>query len=273
MVSRYLSPLRYPGGKDKISATLLSHFEASGAEVWFEPFAGGAGVGLRALLTGAAEELWLAEADPAVYALWQTILSDPGELMGRIACFEPSVADFHNAKKQLDTAEGIDLGFACLIVNRCSYSGMLTSGVIGGDQSGRYHVGSRFNARSLIERIEQIAEQRHRIRLIGSDGLAALEELPVTGMDQEVFVFADPPYIGAGHRLYRPEFGDSEHRRLSIALDQLSQPWALTIDKAASADELYWEVFAGRSHIDVSYSLAGRSTAPEWLVTRNCHES
>src|SRR5690625_5109627 len=50
---RYLSPLRYPGGKARMASALGDLFDRQVSmldiEVWIEPFAGGAGAGLTLL--------------------------------------------------------------------------------------------------------------------------------------------------------------------------------------------------------------------------------
>lgn len=41
--------------------------------VWFEPFAGGLGAGLKLLDAGVVEQVWFCEANPALAAFWRTI--------------------------------------------------------------------------------------------------------------------------------------------------------------------------------------------------------
>lgn len=57
---RYLSPLRYPGGKARMAAALARVFAGQHStmdvEVWMEPFAGGGGAGLHLLDNGDVAE-------------------------------------------------------------------------------------------------------------------------------------------------------------------------------------------------------------------------
>lgn len=67
-IRRYLSPLRYRGGKARMARFLGEMFAqqigAMDIEVWIEPFAGGAGAGLALLEARAVGEVWLTEKNP-----------------------------------------------------------------------------------------------------------------------------------------------------------------------------------------------------------------
>ena len=195
-MSRYLSPLRYPGGKASIAPALLEDIDA---EVWFEPFSGGAGVGLRALFDGVVEELWLAESDPVVRGLWEWIIDDAESLAEAVERLRPDLDLFYRSRQIIagGTAEVCDLVLAGLVVNRCSHSGIIAGNVgpVGGkSQSGKYTVAARFDPDALARRIRLLAPLASRMRMVGADGIEALESLATSGADDDVVVFADPPY-------------------------------------------------------------------------------
>ena len=148
---RYVSPLRYPGGKARMAPFLADMFAEQvsemDVEVWLEPFAGGAGAGLTLLDADAVCEVWLTEKNPAIAALWRTILTDGELLAAKVEATAPDlplwersreiVAAAAAGQRDLDDAE---LRFAALVINRCSRSGMVTArvGPIGGkSQDGR----------------------------------------------------------------------------------------------------------------------------------------
>lgn len=64
---RWVSPLRYPGGKGRMAGALaelfMAQFGLMDVEVWVEPFAGGAGAGLHLLDRDVVEEVWLSGAN------------------------------------------------------------------------------------------------------------------------------------------------------------------------------------------------------------------
>ena len=64
---RWLSPLRYPGSKALLGERLASVFwmVSEPVEVWVEPFAGGAGAALEALVRHDVPEAWLSDLNRA----------------------------------------------------------------------------------------------------------------------------------------------------------------------------------------------------------------
>lgn len=272
-MSRYLSPLRYPGGKASIAPALLDGVDA---EVWFEPFAGGLGVGLRALFDGVVDELWLAESDPVVRGLWEWIIADVDSLAEAVSDLVPSLDLFYRSRQVIaeDAAEFEDLVLAGLVVNRCSRSGIIAGNVgpVGGaSQSGRYTVSARFDPGALAARLRLLAPLASRMRVVGADGIEALESLATSGADDDVVVFADPPYLGVGDRLYRDRMGMEGHRRLAESLAGLGCEWMLTINDLDPVRDLYGWAEVGR--VPVRYCAASSRIAEELLITPSLSDS
>ena len=74
---KYVSPLRYPGGKARLApflSDLLKDQEKPLPHVFVEPFAGGAGAGLSLLQQGVVEHLVLNDANPGIAAFWSSVL-------------------------------------------------------------------------------------------------------------------------------------------------------------------------------------------------------
>lgn len=251
---RYLSPLRYPGGKARMAPFLGEMFAAQVSaleiEVWIEPFAGGAGAGLALLSDDAVGEVWLTEKNPAIAALWRAICTDGARLADRVADAEPNMALWEQAKAlvaacQDGTALGddIDRGFAALVVNRCSRSGIVAPrvGPIGGKrQDGQWTIASRWNGPALAERIRHVAGLASRLRVREGDGIAAVEKLDDSGIEDEVLVFVDPPYLREGNRLYAHGMSMADHQRLATALNASPARWMATYDdEPAVLTDLY----------------------------------
>lgn len=249
---RYVSPLRYPGGKARM-APYLEHMFAQQVsdmevEVWLEPFAGGAGAGLSMVNDGAVGEIWLTEKNPALAALWRTMLTDPDTLATRVAQTTPDLDLWAWARGQVGHAGGpgtadADIGFAALVLNRCSRSGMVNDrvGPIGGkNQDGPWTLASRWNAPALAERIRHVGYLSNRIRFTQGDAVIAIADLAESGIEDEVLVFVDPPYLREGNRLYANGMGAADHQRLADALNASPARWMLTYDDEPSvAAELY----------------------------------
>jgi len=250
---RYVSPLRYPGGKARMAPFLADVFAEQvgelAVEVWFEPFAGGAGAALTLLDADAVPEVWLVEKHPAIAAMWRTVLADGAHLAARVEAAVPDLALYAWARGVVaasgDEHDDADLGFAALVLNRCSRSGIVhpSSGPIGGKhQTGRWTVASRWNGPSLAERIRHVARLAPRIRFWQGDAVAALEELAGSGIEDEVLAFVDPPYLREGNRLYANGMSQHDHQRLADVLNVSPARWLLTYDdEPAVARDLYPE--------------------------------
>lgn len=247
---RYLSPLRYPGGKARMADWLIAALDAAWSpmhlEVWLEPFGGGAGAGLTALHRGAVDSLWIVEANPAMAAFWSRVSEDGENFAREVETLEPSLEDFYAARALVAeaTVDRDTLATAAFIVNRCSRSGMVTASVgpIGGKSQVKYALTDRFNGPELAARIRRISGFGGTLRVFAGDGISFLEQLPDSGVGDEVFSFVDPPYVDAGNRLYASGMGLAEHVRLSMALRALPSPWVCTYDSVPVIRELFSDV-------------------------------
>ena len=72
------SPLRYPGGKYKISKLieLLVNKSGDNCSVYVEPFAGGAGIAIDLLLRDVVSEIVINDSDPAIYSFWKAVVQE-----------------------------------------------------------------------------------------------------------------------------------------------------------------------------------------------------
>ncbi len=256
---RYLSPLRYPGGKATLAPWLGELFaEQAGRmdiEIWMEPFAGGAGAALALLEQDIIGEAWLIDQNPAIATFWATVMNDTEVFAARIERTTPTIEPWETSRAILaapDAAGRFELAYAAFIVNRCSRSGMITasSGPIGGkSQSGPWAISSRFNVKALADRIRHVGAHRGRIRTLYGDGISFVEELRGSGVSDEVFLFVDPPYIAEGNRLYAHGMDQAAHQRLADALNSTDARWLLTYDNHPDVRE---RLYPQRRVIDYS---------------------
>lgn len=274
---RYPSPLRYPGGKralgDLFADVVERQWSPLDIEIWVEPFAGGAGVGLHLLQRDLIEEVWLSEADPNMAAWWSVVLSDPDGFAGRVADAPiPTVATFRDAQSTLadPTATQFERAWAVFVVNRCSRSGIVRAdrvGPMGGwGQSAATKIGDRWDGEALASRVAQLGRWRHRIRFTAGDGIGLVAELDGrVGIEDEMVVFADPPYVTRqAARLYATSFGEVQHRRLADALNGCAARWVATYDD----DPLVRALYADRrvEPLPMAYSVGRRRRAATELV-------
>lgn len=123
-----LSPVRYPGGKSRLSL----------------------------LFSYTVEYIVLNDYDVAIYSFWWAVIEESEALIDQIRNTPVTIAEWYRQKEIYDAGGGysLDLAFATLFLNRTNCSGILNAGPIGGrDQSGKWTLDVRFNREALIARI------------------------------------------------------------------------------------------------------------------------
>jgi len=268
---RYLSPLRYPGGKAKLSdfvRRLIEGNNLQGGE-YVEPYAGGASVALALLMQDVVRNIHVNDLDPAIFSFWNSAINEPDSLCSMISQRRVSVAEW---KRQLHIQrnpsghDSLQIGFSTLFLNRTNHSGIICSGgMIGGaKQDGNWRLGARFNKSAIIARIERIAKIGDRIRLYQQDALAFISGLLPTLNDTSL-VYLDPPYYVKGRRrLYSNFYNHDDHAHIASALGRLDAPWLVSYDDQREIRQLYRN-YRCRQH-KLAYTARDRSTGKEVLI-------
>lgn len=232
---RYLSPLRYPGGKARLAPFIGALVQAQDPVPtrYAEPYAGGAGAALRLLADGVVSHVHINDANPGLAAFWRTVTDSGGaESMCRLIDQVPvSIEQWHHQRAvyQDGQADDLALGFATFYLNRTNRSGILGAWPIGGlNQTGRWKINARYNRAELIKRVRAVAGMGDRIHVTELDGVEHLRRMGTYGDD--VLVYADPPYVEQGDRLYTRTFNAENHRTLADALSDSPFPWLVTYD-------------------------------------------
>ena len=231
----FYSPLRYPGGKRRLSSFLMQLFEYNQLKHvnYVEPFAGGGSLALALLFGEYASVIHMNDLSRPVYAFWHSVLNEAEELCRRIRAVDVSMAEWHQQRSiydRRDEANLVDLGFATFFLNRTNRSGIIGGGVIGGKgQAGKWSLDARFNKNELMQRIRRIKRYEGRIKLYNEDGVEFTKSIGDES-DRNTFFFIDPPYIDKGQDLYLNNYDVCDHQRLERQVDQLEQPWVVTYD-------------------------------------------
>lgn len=241
----FYSPLRYPGGKNKLSkfiSKICLDNNINGHYV--EPYAGGASVALYLLLEKKVEKITINDFDRSVYAFWHSVLNHPQKLCNLIEKTEVNVETWHKAKKIQDhksTAELFDLGFSTFFLNRTNMSGILTAGIIGGlDQKGKYKIDCRYNKQELIKRIKRIAKHKNSINLYHLDALELINTIQQNSNDNNTIFYFDPPYYLKGASLYMNHYKQGEHKAVSDAIKNIKNiNWIVSYDNTPEIEEIY----------------------------------
>ena len=146
-------------------------------------------------------------------------------------------------KREIKKYSTLDLGFTAFYLNRCSRSGILTAGPIGGlEQKSKWKINCRFNKENLIERIQVIARLRERISIYNLDAINLIEYLINNDIvkKERSLIYLDPPYVEKGGMLYRRNYEVYDHKRLNTYLKkQYDLKWVLSYDDDPLIHDLY----------------------------------
>lgn len=270
MISVNYSPLRYPGGKSKIAPLMQTIIDglALPEVTYIEPFAGGAGVALNLLLEGHVNQIVINDYDKAIYSFWRALIECPEALIAMVRTVPLTVDEWRHQKEIYTTQNrkySIELGFAALYLNRTNRSGILNAGPIGGyDQTGTYGIDARFYRETLIQRIEQIAQHRQRIKVYNKDIRSFIDKI-IPKYQQNGFVYFDPPYYVKGQRLYKNSFSTEDHAEIAQKIiNGVQCPWVITYDDVPELRNIYGNFLQKRYYLN--YSAANKGIGSELII-------
>lgn len=266
----FYSPLRYPGGKGKLTPLIELLIDKYGHRggIYIEPFAGGAGVAIELLEKGVVSEIVINDLDKGIYSFWRAILEETDRFLEQVSRVPLTIDEW---KKQRNICFGnnkkysFELGFATFYMNRTNRSGIIKAGVIGGmEQSGLWKLDARFNREDLIFRIKKIVENKSKIHLYNKDIKSFLENY-VPKYEENAFIYFDPPYFNKGKQLYLNFFNYNDHIRIEKLIDDtVNCDWIITYDDEPEIEKIYEKYCIKR--IELNYSVAKKRKANELII-------
>jgi DNA adenine methylase len=283
---------RYPGGKRKMMHLICDRVSemSRGKDVreYREPFFGGGGVGLSLLssVLFSVPDVWINDKDIGLVCLWTSVLQNPAALKDRVRAFTPSVAAFDEFQDLLrntvpdlnDPDAVVRYGFAKLALYQISYSGLglMSGGPLGGrDQSSKYPIDCRWSPKYLCKGIDETyAMLSGKVR---GDRCANLDcTALLTGADERVVIYLDPPYYEKGGELYHCAFTEADHVRLRDELQKCDGTWLLSYDDHPRIRELYEGWATVEQTEGINYSITAKNgdgkkesrVKPELLISR-----
>lgn len=266
-----LSPLRYPGGKDKTYYYIKHIVNTNNLSTYIEPFAGGAAVALRLLINHDVKKIIINDYDRGIYALWNTIINQPELLIQLIQDTPIDMNQWYiqrEIQKQKDHIDELSLAFSTLFLNRTNRSGIIKAGVIGGkNQDGSYKLDCRFNKEAIIKRIKLIASYSNQIKVCNYDAKDFIDaEIKKT---RNSLTFFDPPYYDKGPDLYTNFYSHEDHVELAktIQSKMRNRYWILTYDIASQIEDLYRKQVYTKYYLN--YSIATPTKGQEFMFFSN----
>lgn len=266
------SPLRYPGGKGKITPLIqLLIKQQNNINTYIEPFAGGAGVAIELLENNIVERIVINDFDKRIASFWKAVLENPERFVYQIMNV-PLTMDEWNRQRDIcwNQANGysFELGFATFYMNRTNRSGIIKGGVIGGkEQAGNWRLDARFNREKLARRVERIAERKKDI-CVYSQEIGTFLKRYISKYEENAFVYFDPPYFDKGKQLYMNYFQFDDHVRIKDAIkEKVKSSWVITYDDSADILKIY-DGYSVRK-FDLNYSAANVRRASELIIFKN----
>jgi DNA adenine methylase len=233
---RYKTPLRYPGGKQKLApfiAEVLTENNLVGCQ-YVEPYAGGAGVAIELLLEKIVSHIHLNDSFYPIFAFWNSVVNRSEEFCRKISLASLTINEWKKKREILRNYaehDELEVGFSMFYLNRCNRSGVLSGGVIGGlEQTGKWKMDARFPRNELIRRIEAIALRKNSISLTNMDAEGFLLN-NVPKFPQNTFIYCDPPYFEKSNRLYMNSYSPEDHVRVAkVIQEKVHKKWIVSYD-------------------------------------------
>jgi DNA adenine methylase len=241
----FYSPLRYPGGKNKLSSFIAKICLDNGINGHYvEPYSGGASVAMFLLLENIVSKITINDKDKSIYAFWHSVLNNTNKLCKLIENVDLTIDEWKK-QKAIQTnkkkANLLELGFSTFYLNRTNRSGIINAGVMGGiSQNGNYLMDCRFNKLELIERIKAIAKRKKDIRLLNLDAIDLIDKIENENIDNNIVFYFDPPYYLKASTLYMNHYAEDNHRIVSDKIKGIKNiKWIVSYDNVPQIQELY----------------------------------
>lgn len=268
--TNHYSPLRYPGGKAKLSyyVQLLIQYNLINDGHYVEPYAGGASVALSLLFNEFVSQIHINDYDVRVYSFWNSILHKNEEFCKLVRDAEMSIENWQKQKEIQSNYQNyseIEIGFSTFFLNRTNRSGILKAGIIGGkNQTGEWKMDARFNKENLINRIQKIGKYKNRINVYNQDAVDLTKNLDKK-LPKETLFYFDPPYYNKGKDLYINFYEHSDHKQIAEIISKLkNRYWLVSYDNDKNISDLY-NNFLQRTY-ELNYHASSPSKGTEIMI-------
>ena len=244
-MKKFYSPLRYPGGKNKLArliARICAYNNINGHYV--EPYAGGASVALHLLIERKMSKITINDYDKSIYAFWYSVLNYTQKLCKLIE-ETPITIDEWKKQKEIQKRKNevglLELGFSTLFLNRTNISGIINAGPIGGmKQKNKYKLDCRFNKKEIIRRIKLIASLKDQIRLFNLDAIELIKLIKKESNNSNTIFYFDPPYFLKGPTLYMNFYKKEDHKKVAQEIKKIKNiHWIVSYDDVEEINKMY----------------------------------
>ena len=260
----FYSPLRYPGGKNKLSKFISNICKLNNINGHYvEPYAGGASVALYLLINKHVKKITINDFDQSIYAFWHSVLYHNLKFCRAINSAELTIENWKRQREiqnRKSTADLFELGFSTFFLNRTNRSGIINAGIIGGlAQKGKYKIDCRFNTDDLSNRIRLIGKHKDNIHLEKLNALDLIDKIQKTNRSKNTIFYFDPPYFLKGQSLYMNSYEPTDHKEVSEKIKKIKNAkWIVSYDNVPEIQQLY----KGRGIEKINYSFNHSAYSP-----------
>lgn len=254
---------RYPGGKTKLLEPIKRYLYPllKNSNSFYEPFVGGGSVICEVARDFPDIKLFGNDKDIYIYAFWKMLADDKQADIDRFYALinqKPTVKLFKRMREEQIPKGIVERAYYAVFFNRTAFSGILTSGPIGGyGQTSKYKIGCRYNAARIIKEFEALRVLfKDRFHMSNDDCGQYIINVPGP-------LYLDPPYYVKGKDLYPTHMNDRQHRDLADILRSRTN-WVMSYDICTEIDSLY--SWAQRIPLDARYSITDRKK--NWVAKK-----
>lgn len=253
------SNLRYPGGKSKMLPAIMEHLEPLliNSKHYIEPFVGGGSVMLHVAANYPELTIFINDKNYGVASFWSIVTGTNDDKINQLLSLidqKPTV-ELHAKLREDNSNDPVMCAYKMLFFNKCNFSGIETSGPIGGTkQESKYKIDCRYNAAKIKQGIKDI-NQVTRGRVITSN--VDINNCFIL-WNSDYPTYLDPPYFQKGSELYVNYMEQLEHEKMAKRLSSRAN-WLLSYDDCSEIRSLYQE----KEIVDLSvrYSINGKKEA------------
>ncbi len=234
-----ITPFRYPGSKNKLLPILMEHIKKTleSQTSFADIFVGGGSVLLEVAHQYPSINLLANDKDYWMYCFWK-VVADPdiSKLNALLGIMEahPTLELFYKLRVE-ETRDEIRCAYKAIFFNRTAFSGILSSGPIGGkEQKSKYTVDCRYNYKKLKAKILHCHKLLAGRTQVDNQDVATYAILTQTNLP----AYLDPPYYVKGNILYPETMKPEEHLALSRSLDRRDN-WVLSYDDCPEVRQMY----------------------------------
>lgn len=245
---RLVSPLRYPGGKNRLVPYVQELLSRNGLRpsLFVEPFAGGASVAIGVLQLDLADRIALADRDELLADFWATVFSEDARWLADQCLTVKVNLKTWRTMRALVPATRRERALKCLYLNRTSFSGIIEprAGPLGGYSQEITDIACRFPREELARRILALSQKRDRVAFVRTQSYARTfadvrGRTLASARPQDLFWYLDPPFFRKAEKLYSYCFSPADHAALARRLETLPGNWLLSYDDDPEARRLY----------------------------------